>query len=49
MGATLIEVWPEYIMLWIHALAYCITAVLMYRWWIQNYDPKYKGMLKVKG
>lgn len=48
MGATLKDVWPEYITLWIHAGVYCITAVLMYKWWIQNYDPKYKGQLRVK-
>lgn len=48
MGASLVEVWPEYIALWIHALVYCIMAIFMYRWWIQNYDPKYKGMLKIK-
>ncbi|MDU1889709.1 MAG: ABC transporter permease [Dysgonomonas sp.] len=49
MGATLPDVWPEYITLWIHSGVYCITAVFMYKWWIQNYDPKYKGMLRVKG
>lgn len=48
MGATLVEVWPEYIMLWIHTGVYCITSVLMYKWWIQNYDPKYKGMLRTQ-
>jgi len=47
MGSTLLDVWPEYIALWIQTLVYCITAILMYKWWIQNYDPKYKGMLKV--
>lgn len=46
MGATLRDVWPEYITLWIHSAVYCLTAVLMYKWWIQNYDPKYKGMLR---
>jgi ABC-2 type transport system permease protein len=45
MGATLRDVWPEYITLWIHSAVYCLTAVLMYKWWIQNYDPKHKGML----
>lgn len=44
MGATLRDVWPEYITLWIHSAVYCLTAVLMYKWWIQNYDPKHKGM-----
>lgn len=48
MGSTLLDVWPEYITLWIHAGVYCITAILMYKWWIQNYDPKYKGMLRGK-
>ena len=46
MGSTLLDVWPEYITLWIQAGVYCITAVIMYKWWIQNYDPMYKGMLK---
>lgn len=46
MGATLVDVWPEYVTLWIEAGIYCLTAILMYKWWIQNYDPKYKGMLK---
>ncbi|MDR2953599.1 MAG: ABC transporter permease [Prevotella sp.] len=45
MGATLPDVWKEYITLWIHAGAYCITAVLMYKWWIRNYDPEHQGML----
>ncbi|MDH6310821.1 ABC-2 type transport system permease protein [Dysgonomonas sp. PFB1-18] len=45
MGSTLVDVWPEYIALWVQSLIYCITAILMYRWWIQNYDPEYKGML----
>ncbi len=48
MGSTLVDVWPEYIALWIQALIYCITAILMYKWWIQNYDPEYKGMLSRK-
>lgn len=48
MGSTLADVWPEYIALWIQTGVYCITAVLMYKWWIQNYDPKYKGMLRLK-
>lgn len=46
MGATLTDVWPEYITLWIQATIYCITAVFMYKWWIQNYDPEYKGMIR---
>ncbi|MDR1883488.1 MAG: ABC transporter permease [Prevotella sp.] len=43
MGATLADVWPEYILLWIQAGVYCIAAVFMYKWWIRNYDPEYKG------
>ncbi len=46
MGATLPDVWFEYITLWIQAIIYCVTAVFMYKWWIQNYDPEYKGMTK---
>ncbi|MDR3057199.1 MAG: ABC transporter permease [Prevotella sp.] len=48
MGATLPDVWFEYIALWIQTGIYCITATIMYRWWIRNYDPQYKGMLKTK-
>lgn len=48
MGATLPDVWPEYILLWIQAGIYCITATMMYLWWIQNYDPEYKGMIRRK-
>lgn len=40
MGATLAEVSFEYITLWIQAGVYCVTATLMYRWWIVNYDPE---------
>jgi ABC-2 type transport system permease protein len=46
MGATLTDVWFEYTALWIQAGVYCITAVFMYKWWIQNYDPEYKGMVR---
>jgi len=46
MGSTLLDVWPEFITLWIHTLVYCITAIVMYQWWIRNYDPQYRGMLK---
>lgn len=42
MGATLSEVWKEYIALWIQAGVYWITATLMYWWWIRNYDPKWR-------
>lgn len=48
MGSTLVDVWPEYIALWIQSGIYCITAVLMYKWWIKNYDPEHKGMLQAK-
>lgn len=40
MGAVLTDVWREYIVLWIQAFVYCITATLMYKWWIRNYDPE---------
>lgn len=43
MGATLSDVRFEFITLWIHAVGYCILATVMYFWWIDNYDPKYKG------
>lgn len=43
MGATLPEVWFEYMALWIQAAIYWITATLMYWWWIRNYDPKHLG------
>ncbi len=46
MGATLNDVWFEYIALWIQSGIYCITATIMYKWWIQNYDPEYKGMIR---
>lgn len=39
MGATLAEVQFEYFALWIQTGIYLIGAVLMYRWWIVNYDP----------
>lgn len=46
MGATLNDVWFEYIALWIQSGIYCITATIMYKWWIQNYDPEYEGMIR---
>lgn len=46
MGATLPDVWVEYVTLWIQTVVYCITATFMYKWWIKNYDPDYKGMLR---
>lgn len=46
MGATLPDVWTEYITLWIQAIVYCFTSTFMYKWWIQNYDPEYKGMTR---
>jgi ABC-2 type transport system permease protein len=48
MGASFDEVWPEYLQLWIQALVYFLLSVLMYKWWIQNYDPEYKGRLPKK-
>lgn len=46
MGATLPDVWCEYIALWIQAIVYAVTATIMYKWWIKNYDPKYLGKVK---
>ena len=43
MGASLPDVRFQFLMLWGQAIVYCILATLMYRWWINNYDPKYKG------
>lgn len=43
MGASLSEVSFQFYMLWGQAIGYCILATLMYRWWINNYDPKHKG------
>ena len=48
MGATLPDVWFEYIALWIQAFVYCIAAIFMYKWWIRNYDPIYRGMVRDK-
>lgn len=48
MGATLPDVWFEYIALSVQALVYCITAIFMYKWWIRNYDPLYRGMVRNK-
>lgn len=42
MGANLSDVRFEFISLWIHALFYCVTATVMYYWWIRNYDPEFK-------
>lgn len=39
MGATLADIRFEYIMLWVQTAVYWVTATLMYRWWIVNYDP----------
>lgn len=51
LGANFNEVWPEYVQLWIQVGVYFILAVLMYHWWIRNYDPKYQGKMpkKAKG
>lgn len=46
MGATLPDVWLQYTALWIQAFVYCITSILMYKWWIRNYDPMYRGMVR---
>lgn len=43
MGATIAEVWFEYIYLWVQACIYWVTATLMYFWWIRNYDPQFRG------
>lgn len=43
MGASLTDVWFEYVVLWVQAVFYCVAATAMYYWWIDNYDPKYKG------
>lgn len=43
MGASLLEVKTEFIILWVQAIFYCLLATVMYFWWIDNYDPKYKG------
>lgn len=43
MGAALPDVWFEYVALWIQTGVYWITSTIMYRWWIRNYDPMYKG------
>lgn len=45
MGAKLADVRFEFITLWIQAGVYWLTATIMYKWWIQNYDPKHKGNL----
>lgn len=43
MGASLPDVWFEYVVLWLQVIFYCVAATAMYYWWIDNYDPKYKG------
>lgn len=43
MGATLSDVWFEYVVLWVQVVVYWALATMMYYWWIDNYDPKYKG------
>lgn len=43
MGATLPDVWFEYVVLWVQVVVYWALATMMYYWWIDNYDPKYKG------
>lgn len=46
MGASLNEVWTEYIALWMQATFYWVAATFMYFWWIKNYDPKFRGELR---
>lgn len=48
MGASLSQVWDSYLALWILSLVYMLTAVLMYNWWIKNYDPLYHGKLPTR-
>lgn len=43
MGVSLRDVWFEYLALWVQTGIYWITATLMYKWWIRNYDPEYLG------
>ncbi|QIK59663.1 ABC transporter permease [Dysgonomonas sp. HDW5A] len=43
MGASLTDVWFEFVVLWVQVIFYCVAATAMYYWWIDNYDPKYKG------
>ncbi len=43
MGASLTDVWFEYVVLWVQVVFYWVAATAMYYWWIDNYDPKYKG------
>lgn len=38
MGASLGEVWFEYIALWVQAIVYCVTGILMQKWWYKNYS-----------
>lgn len=45
MGASLSDVWDAYVSLWILSIVYMLTATLMYKWWIKNYDPLYKGKI----
>lgn len=46
MGAALPDVWFEYIALWIQTGVYWMTSTIMYKWWIRNYDPMYKGQIR---
>lgn len=49
MGAELGEVWFEYMTLWVHAGVYCITAVLMHKWWIKNYGERQRVFDTMEG
>ncbi|NDW11036.1 ABC transporter permease [Dysgonomonas sp. 520] len=46
MGADLAGIRFEFIILWVQTIFYFTTSVLMYHWWIRNYDPKFKGAVK---
>lgn len=48
LGATLPDVWFEYVMLWVQVLFYWLASTAMYSWWIRNYDPRFKGKVPSK-
>lgn len=48
MGATLAEVRFEFVALWIQCGVYWVAATFMYRWWIRNYDPEWRGRVPKK-
>ena len=47
MGASLGAVWFEVATLWIQTLFYWIAATLMYKWWLNCYDPVYKRYRRI--